>query len=86
MMVGREVEAARSAASSACEPRIVAEALLGLGLVANASTAYRGAEAVAETVSQGETERLRTLHEKLKKRGGGKRGLPLRARWRSRSP
>ena len=32
--------------------------LLGLGLIATAWTAYRGAEALAETVSQGQAERL----------------------------
>jgi two-component system sensor histidine kinase HydH len=36
----------------------VTAALLGLGLIATAWTAYRGAEALAETVSQGQAERL----------------------------
>lgn len=36
----------------------ITAALLGLGLIATAWTAYRGAEALAETVSQGQAERL----------------------------
>ena len=36
----------------------VTAALLGLGLIATAYTAYRGVEALAETVSQGQAERL----------------------------
>lgn len=36
----------------------ITAALLGLGLVATAWTTYRGAEALAETVSQGQAERL----------------------------
>jgi two-component system sensor histidine kinase HydH len=36
----------------------VTAALLGLGLIATAWTGYRGAEALAETVSQGQAERL----------------------------
>ena len=56
----RSVDAARPHHVEPPRPArpLVTAALLGLGLVATAWTAYRGAEALAETVSQGQAERL----------------------------
>jgi two-component system sensor histidine kinase HydH len=50
----------------------VTTALLGLGLIATAWTSYRGAEALAETVSQGQAERLL----QLVREEGPRRGEP----------
>ena len=48
----------------------VTTALLGLGLVGTAWTSYRGAEALAETVSQGQAERLLEIMREERPRRG----------------
>ena len=82
MVAQRRVSPSATLAASMSRPRttsprlarrglFVTTALLGLGLIATAWTSYRGAGALAETVSQGQAERLlQIVREEEPRRGG----------------
>jgi len=69
--VGESMSRPTASSRFARQGLFVTTALLGLGLIGTAWTSYRGAEALAETVSQGQAERLLVIVREERPRRGG---------------